>query len=213
MKNFNELSIAAQDKFRTLHWVLTSASQQQHLYQTAFTKKEKEQMFTPQQRAALSGPAAKLDLPKLKIDLRQSWQAFSGHSIPRSDLELAQRANMITDAVYRWLMEELGEQLRENSSPLTPLWKEEARELRYQDEVVRSVPRPGVAKNIVTVLNAFEAAGWPTRIDNPLKLKSPQKLRDTLKSVNEGLEKLRFESDGTSTGILWRVLPVSTIPG
>ena len=38
-------------------------------------------------------------------------------------------------------------------------------ELRYRGKAVRIVRRPNQAYNIVTILRAFEAAGWPARVD------------------------------------------------
>ena len=55
------------------------------------------------------------------------------------------------------------------SAVCVPHWDEDARELRYLGQVVRVVKKP--RRNIVGILRAFEAAGWPHRIDDPHRRK------------------------------------------
>lgn len=206
MKTFAELSRPAQECFQTIHWLLISPSRQQEIYRTAFTADEKERLFSPQQRNALTGAAEDLDLGGLEIDLRETWREVSGHPIPRSDLELAYRVDLITESTYRWLMEELDEEVQETSSSITPAWNEQTGELRFQEKVIRRVRGTHIAANVVAILNEFQNEGWRQRIDNPLKDRSSQKLRETIASLNTGLEILRFESDGNGAGIRWKVL-------
>jgi hypothetical protein len=58
------------------------------------------------------------------------------------------------------------------------------------------------------VLESFEQQGWPQRIENPLGdewgLDRKERLRETVKSLNEGLKSkgIRFHADGTG-GVRW----------
>ena len=61
---------------------------------------------------------------------------------------------------------------------------------------------------MIPVLNAFEERGWPRRIDDPLPGSSdPQRLRETIGSMNEGLAGIYFRADGFGRGVLWERLP------
>ena len=88
-----------------------------------------------------------------------------------------------------------------------PRWDREARELTWGGMLVREVKRPHHAKNIVAILDAFERAGWPPRIDDPLRRhSSDERRRRDVESLNKRLLRpaMRFACDGTGTGFLWR---------
>jgi hypothetical protein len=88
-----------------------------------------------------------------------------------------------------------------------PHWDEDARELRSRGKVVRVVKRPKQAHNIVKILRAFAAAGWPPRIDDPHGRKSSDETRRRdMSNLNRGLETslMKFECDGDGTGFLWK---------
>jgi hypothetical protein len=60
------------------------------------------------------------------------------------------------------------------------------------------------------VLAAFEAAGWPEAVRDPLdpdpETDPKERLRETVKSLNERLRRstIRFHTDGTGTGVVWK---------
>jgi len=86
--------------------------------------------------------------------------------------------------------------------PLKPHWVKTLPEhqLLLGSRVMKRV-RP-LARNVIRVFDAFEEEGWPQHIDDPT---DPGKLHETLRSINGGLEGLRFRADGTGKGILWEV--------
>ena len=91
--------------------------------------------------------------------------------------------------------------------PAVPQWDDDARELRYRGKVVRVVKRPKQAYNIVTILRAFQEAGWPPRIDDPHGRKpSDETRRRDVSNLNAGLDTtvMKFACDGNGTGFLWR---------
>lgn len=86
-----------------------------------------------------------------------------------------------------------------------PRWV--AATLWWAERPVKCVCRE--ARNQVSVLEAFEAAGWPKCIDDPLPAltgrKGKKRRLQTIRSLNEGLEAgtIRFRADGTGRGICW----------
>lgn len=100
---------------------------------------------------------------------------------------------------------EVGPTARQNPATETvrPRWDSECGELRYQGDVIRRVRSRSVARSIVRVLDAFEEDGWPRRIDNPVG-NDKIKIHETIKSLNDGLTRIRFHGDGVGEGIIWR---------
>jgi hypothetical protein len=98
--------------------------------------------------------------------------------------------------------------LRAPASPKDrPRWDADARELHWGGKVIRWFR--GDAANQCAVLAAFEAAGWPRCIQDPLPRlhRGLSKVRrwETLKSLNRGLplQTIRFRSNGAGDGIRW----------
>lgn len=84
-----------------------------------------------------------------------------------------------------------------------------ARKLTYRGTVVREVKRPKQAYNIVTILVAFEAAGWPPRIDDPHgRQPSDETRRRDVENLNKLIKPklMKFACDGNGTGFLWESL-------
>jgi hypothetical protein len=87
-----------------------------------------------------------------------------------------------------------------------PRWDADIGELRWLSRLVRSFRRD--AANQRAVLAAFEVAGWPSRILDPLakrfRKKTKERRWETVKGLNRGLPTgtICFFSDG-SGGIRW----------
>jgi hypothetical protein len=88
--------------------------------------------------------------------------------------------------------------------PSRPRWDAEQGVLLYEDQVVRKVRPFPVATNIIKVLQAFETAGWPRQVEDPVKM-GQQALHETIRSLNKYLRIIRFHSDGTGERIRWEV--------
>ena len=88
-----------------------------------------------------------------------------------------------------------------------PRWVPGWQELWWHGRPVKRFCR--VAGNQTPVLVAFQAAGWPRRIDDPLPdltgRKNKKRRLQTVRSLNERLEPgtIRFRADGTGRGICW----------
>ncbi len=97
-----------------------------------------------------------------------------------------------------------------SSSPTTPTWGPQSRELRVGDVLVRRYKSSAV--NQETVLAVFEEEGWPSRIDDPLPPQpgqcSKHRLHDTIKCLNRNQTQnlIRFRGDGTGEGVCWELV-------
>ena len=60
------------------------------------------------------------------------------------------------------------------------------------------------ASNVQKILDAFQKAGWPHRIPNPLP-HGPDQLRQTLYTLHEDLEVLRFSSQQGGQSVTWEL--------
>ena len=98
--------------------------------------------------------------------------------------------------------EKIQESVPENRRPI---WDRQRRELRLGDIVVKRFKWP--AENQERVLNAFEDAGWPDHIDDPLPVHpdicAKRRLHDTLKCLNRKQIRgmIKFRGDGTGRGV------------
>jgi len=169
--------------------------------------------FTAADRRKFSGPEREVLRKHHTIEL---WHIARGTPTPNQCIvEVAYAVGLLNDSRRDSLLDALGEKPRAGKiarprSAAVPHWDEDARELRIQGKVVRVVKRPRQAHNIVKILRAFEAAGWPPRIDDPHGRKSNDETRRRdISNLNNGLDTslLKFECDGDGTGFLWKKIP------
>lgn len=130
-----------------------------------------------------------------------SYDAFVAGSLVHA-LDLA-----IQESLRGVVGPEAGPSLDEQAlKGLKPRWEKErdglwVGELRVGDRVQRRVRH--LAKNIIPILDAFEEEGWPVSVLDPLSGDDPQRRHETIRSLNEGLTRIRFHGDGTNEGIKW----------
>jgi hypothetical protein len=100
---------------------------------------------------------------------------------------------------------------QQHEGPLgRPCWDGERRVLWWRGRVVKELRREAPGQE--PVLAAFEARGWPERVDDPLEdevgVDPKQRLRDTVKNLNRGLPRatIRFHTDGTGRRLVWEAL-------
>ena len=137
------------------------------------------------------------------------WQKARGGTIDDALLDAAHALGFLTEQARDRLAQFVPGR-RRKLDPNKPQRNAEARKLTYRGKVVREVKRPKQAYNIVTILAAFEAAGWPPRIDDPHGRKpSDETRRRDMENLNKLIRVpiIRFECDGNGTGFLWKSLP------
>ena len=78
-------------------------------------------------------------------------------------------------------------------------------QLRYGGRLIRTLRLMTKPTNIQQIVEAFEERGWPRRIDDPLPgiANDPDRLRQALQSLNEGLERIRFHAQAGGRAIGW----------
>jgi hypothetical protein len=169
--------------------------------------------FTAADRRKFSGPEKEVLKQHHTIEL---WHIARGTPTPNQCIvEVAYAVGLLNNSRRDSLLDALGAKPRagktsKSRSAVVPHWDEDAREVRFQGKVVRVVKRPRQAHNIVKILRAFEAAGWPPRIDDPHRRKSTDETRRRdVSNLNKGLDTslMKFECDGDGTGFLWKKIP------
>jgi hypothetical protein len=169
--------------------------------------------FTAADRQKFAGPEKEVRKQHHTIEL---WHIARGTPTPNQCIvEAAYAVGLINDSRRESLLDALGakpraEKIGKQRSAAVPRWDEASRELWLQGKVVRVAKRPKQAHNIVKILRAFEAAGWPPQIDDPHGRKSSDETRRRdMSNLSRGLETalMKFECDGDGTGFLWKKIP------
>jgi hypothetical protein len=108
--------------------------------------------------------------------------------------------------VLRTLRAELAHSLesRAEGELSKPSWNPNTGNLTLRGEVVRHVRGVSVAKRLHSILDAFESAGWPERIEAPANY-DQQELHDAIRGLNKDLKAIHFRADGTGKGVVWEV--------
>lgn len=171
--------------------------------------------FTAADLRKFSGPEREVLRKHHTIEL---WHIARGTPTPNQCIvEVACAVGLLNDSRRDSLLDALGvkpwaKKIAKQRSAVVPHWDEDARELWFQGKVVRVVKRPRQAHNIVKILRACEAAGWPPRIDDPHGRKSNDETRRRdVSNLNKGLDTslMKFECDGDGTGFLLKKVPQS----
>lgn len=99
-------------------------------------------------------------------------------------------------------------QLLEETEPSQLNWDSLRKELTFNGQLAKRFRRQ--APNQILVIEAFQEEGWPERIDDPLsrsrRIRPKRRLRQTVSDLNDGLDFIRFYSDGSGEGIRWKSL-------
>lgn len=161
-----------------------------------------DRLFTEEDRQRLGG-----DLEACWRRLgsnKRMWMEARNVTVERAIIDIAEGLNLLDVGTARWLRREL--QLEDDPAvPPTvshPSWNAERGELRLENRVIRRVRVMRTASNIQRIVDAFEAAGWPNRVDNPLSL-GQQQLHQTLLHLNSGLDEIRFRAQEGGNAVVW----------
>jgi hypothetical protein len=117
--------------------------------------------------------------------------------------------DLLSDAGFHQLLRSVGEEPPPLEKPPLPDWNKSLGELRFDGQLIKIVRRLKAATNVIRILDAFQEMGWPSQTDDPLPPQQglqqtpTQRLRETVKSLNQGLKAIRFRTDGTGEGVVW----------
>jgi hypothetical protein len=167
---------------------------------------------TPQLMQTMTRLGSKLNRTGLKVFLRKVIESCGG-TIPSGDAG-------IESLVLGDLLVSLDDRIQEVIQKLAnPRWDKDDLILWVGDLVARKVATQAVS--VARVLDEFENKRWPQSIDDPLALPlretmsvNPQILSNqvrqasTIKSLNRGLELIRFFSAGRGRKIGWKYLQI-----
>jgi hypothetical protein len=124
-------------------------------------------------------------------------------TLAQAIVRLASQHSGRDPASNNWMLEAIGQGPLPSSRPPEIAWIRERGELRVDGRIARIIRSLSIAKNIVSILDAFQRQNWPDRIASPFSDElTPQELHETVRSLNRGLQGLRFRCDGTGTGIV-----------
>jgi hypothetical protein len=140
------------------------------------------------------------------------WMELHGVPYERAVIDVAYKLGFLRDSDRRWLLREIGEDIPP-PSPDRPHWKPETGQLRFGDRVIRRVRVMARPSSIQRILDAFQTAGWPSSIDDPVAQgKHPEQVRQIVHFLNEGLDGMRFHVQKGGQAITW-TRPVTGGPG
>lgn len=158
-----------------------------------------ERVLTERERQQLGGS---LDACYPRLGTAGMWMRIRGVSLERAVIEVARELGFLDQPTATWLLREVGEELPRSPSASLPAWDRKSGTLRLGKRIIRRVRVMKQPSNIQQILDAFQAAGWPTRVANPLSL-GQQQLHESLRSLHRGLKKLRFRSQEGGQAITW----------
>jgi hypothetical protein len=158
-------------------------------------------ILTPQELRSLGVKKGELK----RISIRSTLKVVASSrqlSLERAALELARAVDLIGVGKYERLRTAIGEPVTRLYDDV-PKWDATGLELRFHGRPIRTLsPR---AKNCKRILDAFHDDGWPPRIESPLPGgRDSRKLRETVRTLNDGLTSIRFFCDGTGEGVSWQ---------
>ena len=163
-------------------------------------------VFTRDDRNTLQ--AVLIDSPEMAGSPLLMWQRLSRESGSRCVVTLARRLSLISECDANWLLDSVGEPFAQptpSKRQRIPEWNGDTLELTFNGIVVRKLRSRGVARNVSLILDVFEEEHWPPRIDDPHSGgPESQRLHATIRSLNNGLLGIKFHSDGSGGGVVWK---------
>lgn len=172
------------------------------LYQSALLVWHR--LLTPEERNRLGGNPAEAWRRFGAIGM---WTEARGASPEQAVLDMALGIGHMSLANYDWLRRELGISSGPAAPAATPLdvpsWDSASRELRFSGQTIRKVRVMREPSNVQRLLDAFEAQGWPPRIDNPLPGADEDQLHQALQQLKTKLSGITFSSQQGGKAVCW----------
>jgi hypothetical protein len=159
--------------------------------------------LTEDDRARLGGD---LETCWRRLGTAGIWIELCGVSVERAVVEVALSLGYSDDPTAKWLLREIGEEQVQPPTGRLPVWNRDRGELRWGRRVIRRVRVMSRPSSIQKVLDTFQAAGWPTRILDPIsKGKNAEQLRQIVHSLNTGLAVICFHVQEAGRAITWAI--------
>jgi hypothetical protein len=130
------------------------------------------------------------------------WMETRHVSFTRAVVEVAHEIGFLDQPTYTWLLRKIGDELPQ---PGRPFWDVATGKLCLGKKVIRSVRVMSNPTNIHQILEKFQLQQWPPRVESPFGTDQEQ-LHQTLRSLNRGLEKIRFRAQESGEAVTWERL-------
>ena len=138
-----------------------------------------------------------------RLGTLRMWMRVRGGSIEQALIDVAESVNLMDARTATWLRRELDlDNPTSDAAQDQPNWNPDRGELRFSGGVIRRLRVLSNPTNIQRILDEFQATGWPNRIDNPLT-RGEEQLHQTLRSLNRGLERIRFRAQEGAQAVVW----------
>ncbi len=159
-----------------------------------------ERLFTEEDRERLGGD---LDTCFAELGTARMWARAKGVSMEQAVIDVARGLELMSEQTANWLMRELKiEAPGATAHTDRPYWDAAQGKLRFGGRVIRTIRVMKNPSNIQRIVDAFQRAGWPTRVKNPLS-RGQQQLHEALRSLNQGLKRIGFRSQKGGQAIIW----------
>ncbi len=187
-----EISAEVAEQLITQTLRIKAAVSADHLWKRILTAAERKQL------------GGNLEKCWRKLGTAGMWRKLRGGSAERAVIEVALELGFLDDRTAKWLLREIGEETLPPPVVAHPVWHAERGELRWGDQVIRRVRVLARRSTIQRLLEAFQAAEWPPRIDDPIcQGEDADQLRQIVLGLNQGLEVLRFHVQEGGRAITW----------
>lgn len=86
-------------------------------------------------------------------------------------------------------------------------WDRDLGRLTFDGQTIRNIKVFKIPSNVERILNAFQQAGWPSSVLNPLDDPlDPEKLHQAIKELNKYKKYVRFSARGGASFVVWTIL-------
>ena len=195
IKEFNELPELIQTNFNSMVIRINLSRNKMRLWEL-FSSREKKTLGGSYQNAIKT------------YKLWEMWQKFYEIPEPVCLIEVGYKLGLIDLATRDEFFREINYKTKTTKTVkiinnLKPIWKKEAGELFYNDELIRKIRRTKCLTNAEAIFNAFHKARWKSTIPNPLNNKDPKILEDSIRHLRKGLSVITFSSARRGAEISW----------
>jgi hypothetical protein len=159
-----------------------------------------QRLLTEKERESLG---ASLEVLWSELRTTEIWMRVRGGSFEQAIIEVALGLDLMSTATATWLRREL-DLLDEELIPIPerPCWRPNRSVLLFEDQEIRRIRMMQTPSRNQRIVEAFQTAGWPYRLDNPLSC-NEQDLSDAVRYLNIGLTLIRFRAREFGQAITW----------
>ena len=143
-----------------------------------------------------------------KLGTIDMWRALKSGTLIKATLDVAFEIGFLTDRSYRWLLRETeneGQHVERTPGQTIarPTWDRDTGTLSWGADVVGKFRIQREASQTEQILNAFQAADWAVRVENPLANLLRVQVAQALRYLNGEQSVIRFHAQESSRYLRW----------